>query len=164
MAHFSAMTDTLSIAIHNPEHMSDLARAIARDLAPGDCILLDGIIGAGKSYFARSLILSLLRVPEDIPSPTFTLVQTYDGPDCEIWHSDLYRLSALNEIFELGLVDAFESEITLVEWPEKLQDLSPPHALHLRIELSDRAHDARLVTFEWSDPKWTPRMKKLSND
>ncbi|MBT8153621.1 tRNA (adenosine(37)-N6)-threonylcarbamoyltransferase complex ATPase subunit type 1 TsaE [Epibacterium ulvae] len=155
---------SVSKDIQSPDDMADMARKIAAHLSAGDCLLLEGIIGAGKSHFARNLIQSLLPQPEDIPSPTFTLVQTYDGPDCEIWHSDLYRLSSLDEVFELGLVEAFDSEITLVEWPEKLEDVAPPHALRLKIDLNDTVEDVRTVTFEWSDPKWTPLLENLSHD
>lgn len=159
MTAFSASKD-----IHSPEDMADLARIIAPRLSAGDCLFLEGIIGAGKSHFARSLIQSLLPQPEDIPSPTFTLVQTYDGPSCEIWHSDLYRLSSLDEVFELGLVEAFDSAITLVEWPEKLEDVTPNHALRLKIALHDTAEDARAITFEWSDTKWSPLLEEISHD
>ena len=155
---------TSSVAIQSPDDMANMAQMIATDVSAGDCLLLEGIIGAGKSHFARSFIQSLLSTPEDIPSPTFTLVQTYDGPECEIWHSDLYRLSSLDEVFELGLVDAFDTAISLVEWPEKLEDVAPQNALHLRIELSETTEDARTVTFNWSDPKWSPLMKRISHD
>ena len=70
-----------------------LAAALARRLVPGDTVLLEGDVGAGKTHFARGVILALLDVPEDIPSPTYTLVQTYDGRTGEIWHADLYRLT-----------------------------------------------------------------------
>lgn len=155
---------TFSVAIQSPDDMANLAEMIASDVSAGDCLLLEGIIGAGKSHFARSFIRSLLTSPEDIPSPTFTLVQTYDGPECEIWHSDLYRLSTLDEVFELGLVDAFDTAISLVEWPEKLEDVAPQNALHLTIELSDTTEDARTVTFNWSDPKWSPLMERITHD
>ncbi|MQQ08188.1 tRNA (adenosine(37)-N6)-threonylcarbamoyltransferase complex ATPase subunit type 1 TsaE [Epibacterium sp. SM1979] len=155
---------TFSVAIQSPDDMANLAEMIASDVSAGDCLLLEGIIGAGKSHFARSFIRSLLTSPEDIPSPTFTLVQTYDGPECEIWHSDLYRLSTLDEVFELGLVDAFDTAISLVEWPKKLEDVAPQNALHLTIELSDTAEDARTVTFNWSDPKWSPLMERITHD
>ncbi len=155
---------SVSKDIQSPDDMGNLARKIAAHVGAGDCLLLEGIIGAGKSHFARSLIQSLLPQPEDIPSPTFTLVQTYDGPSCEIWHSDLYRLSSLDEVFELGLVEAFDSEITLVEWPEKLEDVAPDHALRLKIALHGIAEDARTITFEWSDPKWSPLLEEISHD
>ncbi|SCZ72481.1 tRNA threonylcarbamoyladenosine biosynthesis protein TsaE [Epibacterium ulvae] len=143
-----------SLALNSPEQTEDLARLFAGALLPGDCLLLEGQIGAGKTFFARTLIQSLLPLPEDVPSPTFTLVQIYDGPDSEIWHSDLYRLSSLEEVEELGLFEAFDHAITLVEWPEKLAELTPGHALRMRFSLSDSDENARALSLHWQDPKW----------
>lgn len=126
------MTDAhRSYLSQSPEDTSDLARRIGVALQPGSVLLLEGPVGAGKTHFARSLIQSLLAVPEDVPSPTFTLVQVYDAPSGEIWHADLYRLTSPDEVVELGLEDAFETAICLVEWPDRLGDLRPPGALTL---------------------------------
>ncbi len=147
----------------NPDQTCAIARRLAPCLTPGDVLLLTGDIGAGKTHFARCLIQSLLPVPEDVPSPTYTLVQTYPGPGTEIWHADLYRLSDTNEVFELGLIDAFDSAICLIEWPDRLGDLAPVGALHLTLSaLADP--DARLLTFEWHDPDWSLRMRDALND
>lgn len=107
----------------------DLTAALARMLAatarPGDTILLDGPVGAGKSHFARAFIRARQgEGAEDVPSPTFTLVQTYDDPlGTEIWHADLYRLSDPSELAELGLDEALDSAICLIEWPDRLDRL-----------------------------------------
>lgn len=109
-------------------------------LAPGDVLLLTGAIGAGKTHFARALIQHLQAahdLAEDVPSPTFTLVQTYEAGDLEIWHADLYRLTHPDEVLELGLDDAFETALCLVEWPDRLGDLTPPDALHLAFHAED---------------------------
>ena len=151
----------VSFRLRDAEQTTDLAQRIAGSLRAGDCLLLDGQIGAGKTHFARSLIQSLLAEPEDVPSPTFTLVQIYDGPDCEIWHSDLYRLSSLDEIEELGLIAAFEEAITLVEWPDRLEELTPPHALHLVFDLSPDDEDARTLNVSWSSDRWSPLIEGL---
>ena len=105
---------------------------LAGQLQGGDCVLLSGPIGAGKSHLARAFIRQRLGRMEDVPSPTFTLVQIYDA-DVEIWHADLYRLSHPDEVAELGLQDAFSHAICLVEWPDRLGNLAPEHAI--RIEL-----------------------------
>ena len=102
---------------------------------------------------ARSVVQSLLVTPEDVPSPTFTLVQTYDTTKGELWHADLYRLSDPSELVELGLTDAFESAICLVEWPDRLGSDAPQNALHLSLELADE-DDARRLTIRASSPRW----------
>jgi tRNA threonylcarbamoyladenosine biosynthesis protein TsaE len=99
----------------------------------GDCFLLEGPIGAGKSHLARAFIRARLGRMEEVPSPTFTLVQVYEA-DVEIWHADLYRLTHPDEVSELGLDEAFDRAITLVEWPDRLGVHLPPHALRLRLE------------------------------
>jgi tRNA threonylcarbamoyladenosine biosynthesis protein TsaE len=136
-----------------------LARRLAAHLRAGDVVLLSGDIGAGKTHFARCVIQALLPMPEDVPSPTYTIVQTYPGPECEIWHLDLYRLVGPNEVFELGLVDVFETAICLIEWPDRLGDLAPPPALRLDLAL-DGAADARILTFAWQSGDWSDRLNK----
>lgn len=155
------ITSPATSTLTSPEHTAELAAQIAGALRPGDCLLLEGPIGAGKTHFARHLIQSLLDFPEDVPSPTFTLVQTYDVDGGELWHADLYRLSSLEEIEELGLASAFDSAICLVEWPDRLAELTPPHALHLSLELLAEEEDSRRLTLSWSDPKWQPLMEQI---
>lgn len=152
------------ISLKNAEQTADLARRIGARLTGGDCILLEGSIGAGKTHFARALIQSRLAVREDVPSPTFTLVQIYDLPDAELWHADLYRLSDPDEAHELGLADAFDTAICLVEWPDKLGPDTPAHALHLRLTQDPDDPDARQISLRWSDPKWTQKLDPLNDD
>jgi tRNA threonylcarbamoyladenosine biosynthesis protein TsaE len=154
-------TRTAAITLNSPADTANLATQIAGALGPGDCLLLNGVIGAGKTHFARHLIQSLMTVPEDVPSPTFTLVQTYDVSVGELWHTDLYRLSSLEELEELGLTEAFETAICLVEWPDRLAELTPAHALHLTLELIPEQDDARLLRLQWSDAKWQPLMERI---
>ncbi len=153
--------ETASFTLNSPDETAQMAAQIAGALRPGDCLLLEGVIGAGKTHFARHLIQSLMDEPEDVPSPTFTLVQTYDVPAGELWHTDLYRLSSLDELEELGLTEAFENAICLVEWPDRLQELTPPHALHLAIALDPEHEDRRHLTLRWSDAKWQPLMERI---
>jgi tRNA threonylcarbamoyladenosine biosynthesis protein TsaE len=123
-------------------------------------LLLDGPIGAGKTHFARALIQALLPVSEDVPSPTFTLVQVYDGPGFPIWHADLYRLSDPEEAVELGLAEAFETALCLVEWPERLGPYRPSGALTLRF-----AHgpgDSRTVEVLAEGENWIHRLAELA--
>lgn len=135
----------------SPDNTGLIAHQIGELLRPGDTILLDGPVGAGKTHFARSLIQSLLIVPEDVPSPTFTLVQTYDTRAGEVWHSDLYRLTSPHEVIELGLTDAFDDAICLIEWPDRLGDLAPADAL--RITFRATGDDARQIDVVGSE-RW----------
>ncbi len=128
------------------------ARAIGARLDLGDTILLDGPVGAGKTAFARALIQSLLVQQEDIPSPTFTLVQVYDTRVGPLWHADLYRIESISEIEELGLYEAFDTSITIIEWPGSLGTDIPRHALSARFEIA--GDELRDITFGWNDARW----------
>jgi tRNA threonylcarbamoyladenosine biosynthesis protein TsaE len=138
----------MSIASHlvldlpNAEATEALGQRLAGLVRPGDVILLDGPIGAGKSCLARALIRARLGRMEDVPSPTFTLVQVYESEGTEIWHSDLYRLTHPDEVWELGLDDAFNTAICLVEWPDRLGGHVPPGALRIRLEAAGEGRRA----------------------
>ncbi len=155
------MTATIEISARSPEDTARLAERLAGRLRAGDVLLLEGPIGAGKTHFARCLIQSLMDTPEDVPSPTFTLVQTYDTSAGEVWHADLYRLTSLDEIEELGLAEAFESAICLIEWPDRLGPLSPPGALTVRFDPDPDDELARRITFGWTDPRWKAVLETL---
>ncbi len=128
---------------------------------PGDVLLLEGAIGGGKTHFARALIQSVMTEPEDVPSPTFTLVQVYDTQIGEVWHSDLYRLSNIDEIEELGLTDAIDQAVCLIEWPEKMGPLMPPSALLLRFRADPVQQDTRHLDLIWTDPKWCAKLEGI---
>lgn len=127
-----------------------LGAKIAPLLVAGDTILLSGDIGAGKSCFARGLIRALIGADEDVPSPTFTLVQIYDAGPVPIWHCDLYRLDGPEGVTELGLDAAFDIAICLIEWPDRLGDLAPPDALHLHLTARDTDHLATVSGAAWA--------------
>lgn len=143
--------------LNDASETAQFAVVLGARLMPGDTILLRGPVGAGKTHFARALIQSRQDPPEDVPSPTFTLVQTYECASGEIWHADLYRLGAPDEIVELGLWDAFEQAICLVEWPDRLGRDAPADALDLSLEYGDTP-DARRVKLRWRDPKWRDKL------
>ena len=143
---------------NGPLETKALAIRIRENLQNGDIVLLKGEIGAGKSHFARSLIQAAMDTVEDVPSPTFTLVQTYDTIIGSIWHADLYRLSDQSEVFELGLIDAFGNDIVLIEWPDRLGYLEPQDAL--TIELVILENDKREVIFSTSSCVWEARLEK----
>ncbi|MCI2400030.1 tRNA (adenosine(37)-N6)-threonylcarbamoyltransferase complex ATPase subunit type 1 TsaE [Aliiroseovarius subalbicans] len=144
----------------SPDATAAFARALAPTLQAGDVVLLSGAIGAGKTHFARSLIQARLTAAgrfEDVPSPTFTLVQTYDDGVGELWHADLYRLTHPDEVEELGLIDAFETAICLVEWPDRLGDLIPRTALTLELNATETPGERIIVAT--GPPPWEARVK-----
>ena len=143
---------------NGPLETKAIALRIKENLQNGDIVLLKGEIGAGKSHFARSLIQAAMDKVEEVPSPTFTLVQTYDTVVGSIWHADLYRLSDQSEVFELGLIDAFGDDIVLIEWPDRLGYLEPQDAL--TIELVILENDKREVIFSTSSCVWEARLEK----
>jgi tRNA threonylcarbamoyladenosine biosynthesis protein TsaE len=124
---------------------SQFGAALGLLLRPGDTVLLQGPLGAGKSHIARAAIRALCGVGTEVPSPTYTLVQVYDGPDCEIWHADLYRLTDPDEVVELGLVGAMEGAIVLVEWPDRLGPYLPDGAMRLELQPMGDARRAVLT-------------------
>ena len=124
-----------------------LARRLAPALRPGDALLLRGPLGAGKTAFARALLRALARDPQlEVPSPSFTLVQSYDLPGgAEAHHYDLYRLSGPQEVTELGFEEARQG-ILLVEWPERLGGQVPEDAMTVTLE-HGATEAARIATF-----------------
>ena len=131
-----------------------LGAALAPVLRAGDVIKLAGDLGAGKSTLARALIAALTGVPE-APSPTFTLVETYDGPDFALWHFDLYRLERADDVWELGLEEALDDGASLIEWPSRAGGLLPDHALGVRLEI---AGAGRRAVFD-GNQAWGDRLK-----
>jgi tRNA threonylcarbamoyladenosine biosynthesis protein TsaE len=116
----------------------------------GDVIALIGDLGAGKTTLARGLIQHLLGPKTEAPSPTFTLVQTYQGPRFPIWHFDLYRLNAAGEARELGLEEAVDG-LALIEWPDRLGRDLPMARLEVRLSFGGQGRIARLVDLDdWS--------------
>jgi tRNA threonylcarbamoyl adenosine modification protein YjeE len=109
---------SMELALPDLAATAELGARIAAGLRPGDLVALAGDLGAGKTTLARA-ILTALGVAENVPSPTFTLVQAYDTPNLKVSHYDLYRLKNEAEMRELGLDDALEDGAALVEWPER---------------------------------------------
>lgn len=110
----------------------ELGRRLAASARKGDCFALYGTLGMGKSVLCRAFIRSLTGAGE-VPSPTFTLVQTYPAKDFDIYHFDLYRLKSPEEIFELGMEEALYTGVTLIEWPEKMGGYLPRKAIRIEI-------------------------------
>ena len=144
------MADALLTLTGDAELTAAFARALAPELRAGDTLLLDGPVGAGKSHFARALIRARLQNPaEDVPSPTFTLVQTYDG-DPPVWHADLYRLTDAAEVDELGLTDALPEAIALIEWPDRMGEIPGALTLHFRPDPDPEMRRIELAGTGWA--------------
>ena len=130
-----------------------LAQRLAPHAAPGDVIGLCGPLGSGKTAFARAFIRARLGRPaEEVPSPTFTLVQLYEHAAGAIWHFDLYRLDAAEDAYELGIEDAFSGAISLIEWPEKLGDMMPADWMEVRFAPGED-EEARLISITPHGPR-----------
>jgi len=122
--------------------------ALGAWLAPllhaSDVILLKGDLGAGKTTWARGLICALLGDVE-VPSPTYTLLQTYDAPNFEVWHFDLYRLKLENDVWELGIEEALEDGVCLIEWPERIDGLLNGTELTIMLNIDETGRTANVV-------------------
>lgn len=150
-----------SILLADEAATASLAAALARRVRPGDVLTLAGPLGAGKTSFARSFIRAL-GVGEEVPSPTFTLVQTYETARGTIWHFDLYRLTEPDEVRELGLEEALIDGIVLIEWPDRLGASPPCERLDIVFEVADGA-TARRATLHGS-ARWTATLGEILVD
>jgi len=128
---------TFDCDLHQTQTFAAMVAGIS---LPFDVITLKGDLGVGKSVFARSFIQSLLGPHTDVPSPTFTLVQQYKGPHCFIWHFDLYRIDTPHHVWNLGIEEALDGGLCLIEWPERLPPLTFKHHLNIHIKNTQDAH------------------------
>ncbi len=141
-----------------------LAQALAAAVKPGDIILLDGVVGAGKTTLARALIQALTTADQVVPSPTFTLVQEYELPppvSARLLHYDLYRLTDPEELLELGWDEVGSDEvIALIEWPNRLGAMPPGDVLHLQMAAQENSAIRELTLHAYGD--WVTRIGLLS--
>lgn len=132
----------------------NLAASLAPFLRAGDCVILAGDLGAGKTCFARGL-LRALGVTGDVPSPTFTLVQYYETPTCPVAHFDLYRLKSPEEVFELGWEETLQNSLSLIEWPERAGPYLPARKLLVTLTVTGSARQGTIETSEY----WSERLR-----
>jgi tRNA threonylcarbamoyladenosine biosynthesis protein TsaE len=153
------------------DEIAALAAVLARAAQPGDVITLSGGLGAGKTTFARFFIQALAvntggDAQEEVPSPTFTLVQVYERDPAPVWHFDLYRITRAEDAYELNIEEAFEVGISLIEWSERLGALLPSDRLdvHLETEPGDEeAASTRALTLS-AYGAWASRLGDICKD
>lgn len=137
----------VEVVLPTPEDTARLGAAVAEALRPGDAVLLYGDLGAGKSTLARALVRALTKPDEDVPSPTFNLVQAYEGRAFPVAHFDLYRLERPEDAAELGLDEALDEGAAVVEWPQRLGARLPSDRLAIELTVSGDSRRATLVGF-----------------
>jgi tRNA threonylcarbamoyladenosine biosynthesis protein TsaE len=143
-----------------------LANCLSGQLHKGDVVALSGDLGAGKTAFARAFIRACGQkqgtLIDEVPSPTFTIVQIYDEVDPAVWHVDLYRLEDRADTIELGLEEAFEEGISLIEWPDRLGDAMPTDHLSLNFRMTDIEGARQLVIS--GHGTWRDRLASLETE
>ncbi|WP_040610760.1 tRNA (adenosine(37)-N6)-threonylcarbamoyltransferase complex ATPase subunit type 1 TsaE [Oceaniovalibus guishaninsula] len=160
--HCPAPLPLLDLALPDAAATDAFAERLAPLLRGGDALLLTGSLGAGKTQLARAIIQTLQAAhgtPEDVPSPTYTLVQEYQAGALHIVHADLYRLAGPGEATELALDDLWDTALCLIEWPDRLGDAAPRDALH--VTLAQDGEGRRLVLSSANDG-WAARLKSLA--
>jgi len=143
---------SVTIALPDGRATERLGARIAAGLKRGDAIGLEGDLGAGKTTLARA-VLRALGVEENVPSPTFTLVQSYETKAFPVRHYDLYRIEAASELDELGLDEALDEGAALIEWPERADGRLPSDMLHVKLQIegdTSRRADVR-GQLRWHD-------------
>lgn len=142
------------VELPNIDATEALARRAAQHAGRGDVIALSGPLGAGKTTFARAFIREVAQLSgetvDEVPSPTFTLVQTYPFKRLAVWHFDLYRIGAPEEAWELGLEDALAEGVSLIEWPERLGRLLPAKRTDIALQ-HGATPDARIAEISRHD-------------
>lgn len=153
-------TEPLRFTLSGPDATLALGAALAGRLKAGDTVFLIGDLGAGKTTLARGLIAKACG-SEEVPSPTYTLVQSYETADgTPLLHADLYRIEDEDELDELGLDEAFADSILLIEWPDRLKGRMPARRLDLSISTGDAPREARII----AHGHWGDRLDGLDTD
>lgn len=143
---------------NSEEDTKKLAEKIADIAKMCDIFALYGTLGMGKSVFSRAFIQHLTAA-DDVPSPTFTLLQIYEAKDFDIYHYDMYRIKSPEEVFELGIEDAFYQGVSLIEWPEKMERYLPSHAI--KIEILPLGENSRRILISCENSDQLRRLKSI---
>ena len=150
-----------SVVMYSESELAAWGARLAKVLRVGDIIALEGNLGSGKTTMARAIIRAVYGERTVVPSPTFTLVQIYEGERLPIWHCDLYRLKDPEETLELGLDEAYQEAVTLIEWPSRLGAALPNHALHLRLENGASTDENIRRMFLSGNERWQASLDSL---
>ena len=153
------MNVSLDLLLPHLKATRNLANALAPLLCPGDVVTLEGSIGIGKTTFIRAL-LETLGCIEEVPSPTFNLLHTYELGSVTFWHFDLFRIERLSDVYELGIEDALENGICLIEWPKIMATLLPTERLELEFLYEDEC--SRRVSLR-GEETWEQRLRKVES-
>ncbi|MBT4880485.1 MAG: tRNA (adenosine(37)-N6)-threonylcarbamoyltransferase complex ATPase subunit type 1 TsaE [Alphaproteobacteria bacterium] len=145
--------------------MDGFAQKLAQSMKTGDILTLQGQLGSGKTTFAKFFMGALGLRSQEVPSPTFTLVQTYPFSEFMVWHFDLYRLKDPEEVYELGIEEAFAEGVSLIEWPERLEGMLPREHLQIEIIIPEGGsmEEVRNVVLTGYQG-WCQRLEKLFNN
>ncbi len=156
------MRPPVEVVCSSPAQTQSVAAAVAPLLEPGDVVLLDGDLGAGKTTFTQGLARAM-GVTEAVTSPTFTLVRSYRaGGGLELLHVDVYRLDLLSEVVDLGLPEYLDDgAVAVIEWGARAAAALAPDHLQIRIDMTDSDADRRL-TFEATGPGWGSRLDAVA--
>ena len=143
--------------MNNLKQTKKLAEQLAPKIKKGDVITLKGDLGAGKTTFARFLINALASEKLEVTSPTFNIAHTYDLANFTLWHFDLYRLEEQSEAEEVGLYDALDQGVAIIEWAEIVSDMLPDDRLLINIIDNEGNRTCHLQGFG----NWQERIGKL---
>lgn len=136
--------DLRELDLADPAATVALGARLGARLGRGDVVGLSGGLGMGKTTLTRGIIAAWTGISQEAPSPSYTLVQTYDGPGGELWHVDLYRLGRPEDAWELGLEDAFATAVCVIEWPERIGGQLPPDRLDIALAVHGEGRRALL--------------------
>jgi len=149
---------TKNIHIHSIKETLLLASRFAKLAQVGDVLTLNGNLGAGKTEFARAFVRAKLGPEMVVQSPTFNLVNVYDDVEPALWHFDLYRLKSSEEVWELGIEEAFAEGVTLIEWPERLGGMRLKNQLDITIEILE---GEKRIFHIVADESWHGRLENI---
>ena len=135
--------------LHNEAETVDFAAKLSQSLEPGSVVAMHGDLGAGKSVFCRAVMRALGVTDEAMPSPTFAIIQEYEGSGCKVAHMDWYRLHGADELEGIGIRDYMQPPwICLIEWPDRCPEMLDGHTIHVALSCTDNSPEERLVEID----------------